>query len=93
MYYGYGYGYGMDPMYFLVILAFIFSMVAQTKVSTTFNIILYDKKPCSSRISPDFRQKTSHFSQPYKTSKRLTPFQESALSFLIVSSAEDRHQS
>jgi Zn-dependent membrane protease YugP len=27
----------MDPMYFLVILAFIFSMVAQTKVSTTFN--------------------------------------------------------
>ena len=36
MYYGYGYGYGMDPMYFLVILAFIFSMVAQTKVSTTF---------------------------------------------------------
>ena len=37
MYYGYGYGYGMDPMYFLVILAFIFSMVAQTKVSTTFN--------------------------------------------------------
>ena len=37
MYYGYGYEYGMDPMYFLVILAFIFSMVAQTKVSTTFN--------------------------------------------------------
>ena len=37
MYYGYGYGYGMDPWYFLVILAFIFSMVAQTKVSTTFN--------------------------------------------------------
>ena len=37
MYYGYGYGYGMDPMYFLVIIAFIFSMVAQTKVSTTFN--------------------------------------------------------
>ena len=37
MYYGYGYGYGMDPMYFLVILAFIFSMVAQTKVSSTFN--------------------------------------------------------
>ena len=36
MFYGYGYGYGMDPMYFLVILAFIFSMVAQTKVSTTF---------------------------------------------------------
>ena len=27
----------MDPWYFLVILAFIFSMVAQTKVSTTFN--------------------------------------------------------
>lgn len=37
MYYGYGYGYGMDPWYILVILAFIFSMVAQTKVSTTFN--------------------------------------------------------
>ena len=37
MYHGYGYGYGMDPMYFLVILAFIFSMVAQTKVSSTFN--------------------------------------------------------
>ena len=37
MYYGYGYGYGMDPWYFLVILAFIFSMVAQTKVSSTFN--------------------------------------------------------
>ena len=37
MYYGYGYGYGMDPMYFLVIIAFIFSMVAQSKVSTTFN--------------------------------------------------------
>ena len=33
----YGYGYGMDPMYFLVIIAFIFSMVAQSKVSTTFN--------------------------------------------------------
>lgn len=37
MYYGYGYGYGMDPWYILVIIAFIFSMVAQTKVSTTFN--------------------------------------------------------
>jgi Zn-dependent membrane protease YugP len=37
MYYGYGYGYGMDPGYILVIIAFIFSMVAQTKVSTTFN--------------------------------------------------------
>ena len=37
MYYGYGYGYGMDPWYFLVIIAFIYSMVAQTKVSTTFN--------------------------------------------------------
>ena len=37
MYYGYGYGYGMDPWYILVILAFIFSMVAQTKVSSTFN--------------------------------------------------------
>ena len=36
MYYGYGYGYGMDPMYILVIIAFIFSMVAQSKVSTTF---------------------------------------------------------
>ena len=35
MYYGYGYGY--DPMYFLVILAFIFSMIAQAKVSSTFN--------------------------------------------------------
>ena len=30
MYYGYGYGY--DSMYFLVLLAFIFSMVAQMKV-------------------------------------------------------------
>ena len=37
MYYGYGYGYGMDPWYILVISAFIFSMVAQTKVSSTFN--------------------------------------------------------
>ena len=37
MYYGYGYGYGMDPWYILVIIAFIFSMVAQTKVSGTFN--------------------------------------------------------
>ncbi len=37
MYYGYGYGYGMDPWYILVIIAFIFSMVAQTKVSSTFN--------------------------------------------------------
>lgn len=34
MYYGYGYGYG--SMYFLVLLAFIFSMVAQMKVSGTF---------------------------------------------------------
>ena len=34
MYYGYGYGY--DSMYFLVLLAFIFSMVAQMKVSGTF---------------------------------------------------------
>ena len=33
----YGYGYGMDPGYILVIIAFIFSMVAQTKVSSTFN--------------------------------------------------------
>lgn len=33
----YGYGYGMDPWYILVIIAFIFSMVAQTKVSSTFN--------------------------------------------------------
>lgn len=33
MYYGYGYGY--DSMYFLVLLAFIFSMVAQMKVSGT----------------------------------------------------------
>ena len=37
MYYGYGYGYGMDPWYILVIIAFLFSMVAQTKVSSTFN--------------------------------------------------------
>ena len=37
MYYGYGYGYGMDPWYILVIIAFIFSMMAQTKVSSTFN--------------------------------------------------------
>lgn len=37
MYYGYGYGYGMDPWYILVIIAFIFSMVAQAKVSGTFN--------------------------------------------------------
>ena len=37
MYCGYGYGYGMDPWYILVIIAFIFSMVAQTKVSGTFN--------------------------------------------------------
>ena len=37
MYYGYGFGYGMDPWYILVIIAFIFSMVAQTKVSSTFN--------------------------------------------------------
>ena len=29
MYYGYGYGYGMDPWYILVIIAFLFSMVAQ----------------------------------------------------------------
>ena len=34
MYYGYRYGY--DSMYFLVLLAFIFSMVAQMKVSGTF---------------------------------------------------------
>ena len=40
MYYGYGYGY--DSMYFLVLLAFIFSMVAQMKVSGTFkNCLLY----------------------------------------------------
>ena len=37
MYYGYGYGYGIDPWYILVMIAFIFSMVAQTKVSGTFN--------------------------------------------------------
>ena len=37
MYYGYGYGYGMDPWYILVVIAFLFSMVAQTKVSSTFN--------------------------------------------------------
>ena len=37
MYYGYGYGYGMDPWYILLIIAMIFSMVAQSKVSTTFN--------------------------------------------------------
>ena len=37
MYFGYGYGYGMDPWYILVIIAFLFSMVAQTKVSSTFN--------------------------------------------------------
>ncbi|MBR2383268.1 MAG: zinc metallopeptidase [Anaerotignum sp.] len=37
MYYGYGYGYDMDPWYILVIIAFLFSMVAQTKVSSTFN--------------------------------------------------------
>lgn len=37
MYYGYGYGYGMDPWYMLVLIAFIFSMVAQAKVSGTFN--------------------------------------------------------
>lgn len=37
MFYGYGYGYGMDPWYILLIIAMIFSMVAQTKVSTTFN--------------------------------------------------------
>lgn len=37
MYYGYGYGYGFNSMYFLVLLAFIFSMVAQAKVSGTFN--------------------------------------------------------
>lgn len=34
MYYGYGYGY--DSMYILVLLAFVFSMVAQVKVSGTF---------------------------------------------------------
>lgn len=33
MYYGFGY----DSMYFLVLIAFIFSMVAQAKVSGTFN--------------------------------------------------------
>lgn len=33
----YGYGYGMDRWYLLVIIAFIFSMVAQAKVSGTFN--------------------------------------------------------
>lgn len=33
----YGYGYGMDPWYILLMIAFIFSMVAQTKVSSTFN--------------------------------------------------------
>ena len=37
MYYGYGYGYGFNSMYFLVRLAYIFSMVAQAKVSGTFN--------------------------------------------------------
>lgn len=37
MYYGYGYGYGMDPWYILVLIALIFSMVAQAKVSGTFN--------------------------------------------------------
>ncbi|MDO4530576.1 MAG: zinc metallopeptidase [Bacillota bacterium] len=37
MYYGYGYGFGLDPWYILVIIAFIFSMVAQAKVSGTFN--------------------------------------------------------
>ena len=37
MYYGYGYGYGMDPWFILLIVAFLFSMVAQTKVSSTFN--------------------------------------------------------
>lgn len=37
MYYGYGYGYGMDFWYLLVFIAFIFSMVAQAKVSGTFN--------------------------------------------------------
>ena len=37
MYYGYGYGYGMDPWFILLIVAMIFSMVAQTKVSSTFN--------------------------------------------------------
>lgn len=33
----YGYGFGYDSMYFLVLIAFIFSMVAQAKVSGTFN--------------------------------------------------------
>lgn len=37
MYYGYGYGYGFDSMYLVVIVAFIFSMFAQMKVSGTFN--------------------------------------------------------
>ena len=37
MYYGYGYGYGMDPWFILLIVAMIFSIVAQTKVSSTFN--------------------------------------------------------
>ena len=37
MYYGYGYGYGMDPWFILLIVAMIFSMVAQSKVSSTFN--------------------------------------------------------
>ena len=37
MYYGYGYGYGMDPWFILLIVAMIFSMVAQTKVSSSFN--------------------------------------------------------
>jgi len=37
MYYGYGYGYGLDGWYLLLIVAMIFSMVAQSKVSTTFN--------------------------------------------------------
>ena len=37
MYYGYGYGYGMDPWFILLIVAMIFSMVAQTKVYSTFN--------------------------------------------------------
>ena len=38
MYFGHGYyGYGMGSGYILVLIAFLFSMVAQAKVSSTFN--------------------------------------------------------
>lgn len=39
--YGYGYGYGYDPLYLLVILVAIISMIASAKVSSTYH--KYDK--------------------------------------------------